>query len=502
MQAATAYDQGLKFASAGRHFEAIECFEQALAASPSDTKVLFALGNTARALGQPAMARQFFSKVLALEPGRIEALVNLANLLRLEGQFEAARALLEPALARCPQSPELHLTMGAAWSESGDNDKAAIHYRAALAASPNYAPALSNLADLLADSADHEGARTLYGQALKADPGNAQIRLNRAMLHLMTGNLKDGWRDYAARAEVLGKVPVAEQPLAAWSGGPLKKIRLLVRSEQGVGDELMFASLFGELITRAKRDDGSVILECEKRLAPLFARSFPDAAVHPAEHKSIGGRVIADYGWLKSQGGANAAVLMGSLPRYLRKSLGAFPADHAFLKPDLGEQVRWHGVFAGLGPSPAIGICWRSGKSGGHRAVQYAPLAAWAEFLKDLPGALISAQYDASLHEIAELEALSGRRIFVPQGLDQKNEIDRTCAMLSALDVLVSAPTAVSWLGAGAGVKTLKILYGRSWTSFGQAYEPLAPSCVCVMPGTRGNWSDAFSQASAFIARL
>ena len=69
-----------------------------------------------------------------------------------------------------------------------------------------------------------------------------------------------------------------------------------------------------------------------------------------------------------------------SLPRYLRKDIAAFPADHAYLKPDLGEQVRWHGVFAGLGASPAIGLCWRSGKSGGHRAVQYAPLAAWAEF--------------------------------------------------------------------------------------------------------------------------
>jgi len=44
----------------------------------------------------------------------------------------------------------------------------------------------------------------------------------------LTGNLKDGWRDYAARLDVPGKVPsiakgAAEQHLAAWSGGPLKK---------------------------------------------------------------------------------------------------------------------------------------------------------------------------------------------------------------------------------------------------------------------------------------
>ena len=72
---------------------------------PDDTKVLFALGNTAQPLGLAAPAEQFFRRVLALEPGRLEALVNLANLLRAAGQFDAAIALLEPALAREPDSP-------------------------------------------------------------------------------------------------------------------------------------------------------------------------------------------------------------------------------------------------------------------------------------------------------------------------------------------------------------------------------------------------------------
>jgi len=496
------YDQGLKMAAAGRHFEAIESFERALAAAPDDTRVLFALGNTARALGQPRLAQNFFAKVLALEPGRIEAVVNLANLLRGEGQFEGARALLAPALARSPESPELQLTMGSAFAESGDNEKAILHYRAALGSNPHYAPALANLADLVADGGDHRGALDLYGRALKSNPGNAQARMNRAVLHLLTGNLKDGWRDYAARCEIPGKVPAAAPGMAAWTGGSLKKTRLLVRTEQGVGDVVMFASLFGELITQAQSQGGSVVLECDKRLVPLFARSFPDAMVCPAELKTAGGQIIAEYGWLKSAGGANAAILMGSLPRYLRKSPDSFPDQHAYLKPDLGEQIRWHGVFAGLGPSPVIGLCWRSGKTGGHRSLQYAPRAAWAEFLKTLPGTLVSAQYDAGPDEIAELEGLSGRKIFVPPGLDQKNELDRVTAMLSALDIIVSAPTAVSWLGAGAGVKTLKMLYYNSWTALGRGYEPFAPSCLCVTPKIPGDWADAFSQAEAIIARL
>ena len=204
---------------------------------------------------------------------------------------------------------------------------------------------MSNLADLLADAArDFEGART-HDSALKAEPGNDQARLNRAVLHLLTGNLKDGWRDYAARIELPGKVPLIdkarpEHRLAAWTGGSLKKNRLLVRAEQGVGDQIMFASCFGDLAQRAAQD-GSVLIESEPRLTGLFARSFPNCTVQPATWKSGSTGVIADYGWLKSVGGANAVTLMGTLYPVICAAPSSFPAPHAYLKPDADEQSRW-----------------------------------------------------------------------------------------------------------------------------------------------------------------
>ncbi len=149
--------------------------------------------------------------------------------------------------------------------------------------------------------------------------------------------------------------------------------------------------------------------------------------------------------------------------------------------------------------APAIGICWRSGKSGGARSLQYAPPEAWAAFLKDVPGTLICAQYDATAEEVAQLETLSGRTILVPQSIDQKNELDRTCALLCALDCVVSAPTAVSWLASGAGVPTFKILYDTSWTAFGCGHEPFAPVCRLMMPTTRGDWADTFGKTLRLI---
>jgi tetratricopeptide (TPR) repeat protein len=493
---ARAYEEGLKFSGRGEHALAIARYQEALAQAPDDTRVLFALGNTARALGMPRPAEAFFRRVLAQEPQRLEALINLANLLRSQGNFVSAEALLAPALTRHPDRAELWLTLGSVYRETGDHVRATEYYREALARDPDYPQALGNLADLLADDGDVEGALSLYQRVLKRDRDNAQARMNRAVLHLLCGNLKDGWRDYAARLKLAGKVPVPDHKLPRWSGGSLKRQRLLVTAEQGVGDQIMFASVVPDLAARAIAEGASVILECEPRLVSLFTRSFSSATVRAWDSETRGGVPMAHYGWLKAVGGATSAVEMGTLPRYLRSTIESFPSPNTYLVPDAGEAARWREVFG-----PAIGICWRSGKTGGHRALQYAPLEAWADFLRDWPGTVVSAQYDATPEEISGLEELSGRKIIEPQGIDQKNELDRTCALLSALDAVISAPTAVSWLSAAAGVPTYKILYDNSWTSFGEKHEPFAPSCRCMMPDVRGNWADCFAQVRAALSR-
>ncbi|HEX2593443.1 MAG TPA: tetratricopeptide repeat protein [Rhizomicrobium sp.] len=490
------YADGVKLTAAGRHHDAIGKYEQALAADPSDVRVLFALGNTARSLGMAAPAEQFFRQVLTLDPARLEAQINLANLLRAGGQGRAALAVLEPALARNPASPELLLTLGSTHREMGDIETAENLYRQAIEHRSDYPEALGNLADILADRGDVDGALALYDRAIKRDGANAQARLNRAVLNLLKGSLKDGWRDYAARLKVTGKVPNADHRLPRWPGESLKRKRLLITAEQGIGDQIMFASVFADVIARATAEGGSVLIECEPRLVSLFQRSFPQASVYASTIEQRGGIITARYGWLKAAGGANLSIEMGSLPRLFRSDIASFPSPNAFLKPDDAERAHW---TAQLGDGPRIGLCWRSGKGGGLRDLQFAPLAQWAAFIRDLPGTLVSTQYDATAAEIAELERLSGRSIVVPAALDQKNEIDRTAAMLSTLDAVISAPTAVSWLAASTGTPVFKLLRDTSWTSFGQSYEPFGPSCVCIGGDTSGDWDSAFAKTGAAL---
>jgi tetratricopeptide (TPR) repeat protein len=488
------YGTALQLAREGRHADAIPLFEQALVRRPEDARVLFALANTAEAIGHRDAAENFFRRVLAQEPDRLEALVNLANLLRARSRTADVIALLKPALERNPTQPELWLTLGSALNESGDTKTAETFYREALRLRPGYGPALGNLADLLSDRGAHREALAMYDAVITSDPGNAQARLNRAILFLAAGELHKGWDDYEFRLSLANKFPTRDHSLPRWDGATVRT-RLLIAAEQGIGDQILFASLVPELAGRFAREGGHLVLEAEPRLVPLFARSFPQVRISASDMKTVGGRKLAHYRWLEHEGGADCAIEMGSLPRLMRRALGEFPKQHRYLTPS-GERETWAQWLATQGKAPYIGLCWRSGLNGGARNMQYAPLEVWGEFLRQLPGTPVSLQYDGRTDEIAALEAISGRTILVPPGLDQKQEIDRIASLIAALDAVASAPTAVSWISAGLGVPTLKLLHKTSWTALGRNHEPFAPACRCIMPDVGGDWSTTFARAT------
>ena len=59
----------------------------------------------------------------------------------------------------------------------------------------------------------------------------------------------------------------------------LKNKKILVWSEQGIGDEIMFANTLPELV----ENSASVLLECSERLVPIFRRSFEGMHVFSRE---------------------------------------------------------------------------------------------------------------------------------------------------------------------------------------------------------------------------
>ena len=479
---------------AGKLSEALEVLERARNADPFDARVLLELARIAGRLSLPDAAERCAAAALELEPFDSEILVERTNALRAQGRHDDAIALLRARITEDPSRAELWLALSNTVHETGHLNEAATFAEESLRLKPSSAAARANFAGLLFDRGETELALKEFDRAMRAAPKNAQIRFNRALALLYSGDLKNGWREYEWRGKVPGReIERVFNGLGPghWTGERRNGKALLVMAEQGLGDQIMFASLIPDLLAQA---DGPIIMDCEPRLVPLFARSFPAASIHGAKPKAQEGHVQIAYDWIKGHV-PELSIELGSLPRYLRLSFESFRAPHAPFKADAQEAAHWREWLSGLGTTPKIGICWRSGKGGGLRNIQYAPLEFWARFAAETQAEIVSVQYDPADSELEQLRALSGRRWHVPPALNQRNEIDRLAALLSELDAVVSAPTVVPVLSAAVGTPSFKITHAGSWTALGTPREAFLPAGRIIRPVRAGDWSEAFAIA-------
>ncbi len=492
------YRLGLELVATGALGKAIECFETALSTATTPERhanILLQLGNCAQKLGQIDLSIEFYHRTLSVEPERVEAIVPLSTLYTEKKRHHDAQNLLKEKIKVCKNTAPLWLALGNATREAGDLDAAEAFIREALAQKPNYALALGALGDLLSDKGQTEDALEAYSKAIKKDSKLDRVRYHRGLLKLSVGNLKEGWRDFDYRFSSLGRDIEYCHGLRKWDGHDLRGRTLLVTAEQGIGDQILFASAFPDVLADAETSGGAVLIECEARLVPLFQRSFPTARVFPMQAVFGEGRHRIEYEWLRGIDRVTYHIPMGSLGRLYRNDVADMPNPHHYLKADPEQAVHWHNAAEDNGRPERIGICWRSGDTSGARSLQFAPREHWAHFLRSVDAELVSLQYDATEEEVHSLSALCGRDIAVPAGLDQKNDLDGTAALINTLGAVVSAPTSVAALSAALGVPTFKILRDRSWTAFGQTYEPFAPACRLIKGERAGDWDSTFKAA-------
>ena len=121
-------------------------------------------------------------------------------------------------------------------------DEALLSYDRALSLRPDYAEALCNRGVTLHQLRRFEDALLSYDRAIAVQPDYAKAHLNRGITLLLAGYLSGGLPDFEWRLS-LNDVPHNRPNIKAafWRGEDLEGRRLLVFSEQGLGDIIQFA---------------------------------------------------------------------------------------------------------------------------------------------------------------------------------------------------------------------------------------------------------------------
>jgi len=283
--------------------------------------------------------------------------------------------------------------------------------------------------------------------------------MNLGFSQLSCGQLSEGWKNHEFRHS-LDRKRFSRHPY--WAGESLTGKAILIWGEQGIGDEIIFASLYAEVIAQAAR----CVIECAPKLVPLFTRSFPAATVvakteppHPATLNDLDCQCAA-----------------GSLAQWLRPNLASFPLTNTFLTPDPARVAHWRMQLTELGPGPKIGFCWRSSLATGERTLHYTTLDQWGPIFSTQGLHFINLQYDECRSELNQAKAQFSMPLHAFTEIDMYNNLDETAALIQALDLVISAPTAVSTIAAALGVDTWVMSYGTTWEAHGTDHTPWFPT--------------------------
>lgn len=441
------YNLGNVFKAEGKLDEAVGCYRRALALKPGLPQVHANLGSVLQIQDKLDEARLCYEEAVLLQPENAEAHYDLGTLCSAQGKLDAAAECYQQALALKPAFPRAHYNLGYTFQAQDKLDEAAACFERALALQPNYAEACYNLGCVLRSLGRVDEALERIRQALAMKPDYPQARFGLAMIQLLMGDFENGWRSYRSRWQSIDHdTPMRAYPQPLWNGKKLSQGRLLLWGEQGIGDEIMFAGL----VPDALRTGNSIVLDCEPRLRPLFARSFPEVEV-------ISGYEHDDPG----ESHAAAHLPIGSLPALFRSSEGAFAARTSpYLKADAAERQRFRSRYAD--GRLLIGLAWhtKNKNTGRKRSLDLSLLAP----LFALPCLRwISLQY-GDFDGLEEQAALAHAPLLIDRGVNQFTSMDRFAAQMAAMDLVISIDNSTVHLAGALGVPTWLLLpFAPDW---------------------------------------
>jgi hypothetical protein len=345
---------------------------------------------------------------------------------------------------------ELLNAMGTCWKHENNTMRAREMFEAAQALIPLNPDIQNNLGTLYINEGKPEDALKHLNDAIGVDPEHAQAHWNRSLARLELGNYAEGWSeyDYGLTAHVRaerGYTKQGDPGLPFWNGEP--DAYVVVYGEQGIGDEIMFASMIPDLQRACK----GVIFECHRKLHKLFANSFPGLDIYPTREDEM-------VAWPLNANGTpryplTHKIAIGSIGQFFRPSLESFPGT-PYIQPTPDSELRWAEELAKLPPGPKIGISWMGGHKKTRIEVRSVNLDQMLPILKQKGCTFISLQYTPHEDQLKEFEEKHGIKIVQFPEACYSGVYDDTAGLVANLDLVITVCTSLVHLAGSMGVPT------------------------------------------------
>lgn len=421
-------------------------------------------------------AYKIVEEVLLDDPNHGLALYMAAHIMEMAGKVAVAYTFARRSADVSPEKPMTWEMVGKTAEVLSRFDEAEKAYRKAiqLSATDNgRAGNYSNLGALYINSGRFKEAQRPCEEALKLTPLSRKARGNYG-LSLLGQRKWAGWDFFSALwgTEYRPRNRYCNEP--DWEGESGQKI--VVYGEQGLGDEICFASMIPDV---AK--DCTVILDCDIKLSNLFERSFPNVKVYGTRR---------DKGLLwdeKDREGIEASISIGELGRFYRVKNSQFTGA-PYLVADPVRKTMWRALFDSK-KKPVIGIAWTGGTLKTNGKSRKLKLSSLLPILKAIDAHWVSLEYKDAFREVQEMKALGvdieqyGFATLTP-------DYDDTAALVDSCDFVICMQTAVAHLAGALGKECWVMVPKCSGWRYGEEGDttPWYSSLKLIRQKDFGSW--------------
>ncbi len=466
-----------------RDADALRHYGEALKLRPHYAAAHANLGAELTRMGRYDEGIAHLRAAVEIEPDATTSRAALADALARRGCCDEALRHAESVLQHEPKNVTALIVKAHVHRQQGELDEAEKSIREVLAIAPDSADAHTNLAIVLADGGDVEKALTSAETAGHLAPESAPTRLNLAMIRLLRGDFEQGLAGYAARWETpegrQRRRPFLQTP---WHGENLDGRAILVWGEQGIGEEIMFASALAPVVAGARR----CVIECDMRLVPLFARSWPDAGVCGRQDRP--NRRLLD-------GKIDYQCPSGDLLRWQSNAGARSSSAYLMADPDKVDSCRQR--YKAWGKGPRVGIAWRStGPNASFGATKSSPLDAWAPVLQQADCQFVNLQYGPCDDILAAAQRQWGAVIHVDEQIDQLDSLDDFAAQIAALDLVITTSNTTAHLAGALGMPVwIALPHVPDWRwGLGRESSRWYPEARLFRQPSPGDWAAVFAQ--------
>lgn len=485
------YNRGNAALELGDLAAAESAFRASLAADPRNAIACNNLGVTLRRAGQLAEAREAFEQALVLDPMSADALNNLGLVLALGGDAASAAARFAQAVELRPGFAGALTNWGNVRKDGGDLAGAAALYERALEAAPAFADALNNRANVALDQGDLDLAKALYSRAAAAQPGFVDPNFSLAQVALFEHDFARGWEGYELRFETSHPMATRRPFAAPRLDAALlaKRPTVAVPREQGVGDQVLFATLLPELVAAGARP----VVDLDPRLLGAMRRAIPGVTFVAPEEAAA------------AFAACDAQLPLGSLPGWFRRDAASFSRQpRAMLAADPARVAKYR---ERLGDGHWVAVSWRSIQKRDRRDLERRksmPVQGLG-ILASIPGVrLLDVQYGEVSGDRAAFEALHPGAMARLEGLDVYEDLDGLMAALAACAEVVTVSNVNAHFAGALGLPTRLLYPGNRppfhyWAPLADGKSPWYPS-VEVVSGPGWGWEQVVAEAGRRVA--